>query len=1065
MANAFLTALTKTLYIYRSSAGSGKTRTLAKRFILLALARQPEYFRFVLAVTFANKATQEMKSRIIEYLDDFAHGRPNNLAAEIQEELHLDDNELKQKSQDLLAMILHKYSQFSISTIDAFFQRVIRSFTREAGLMGNFRLEVDTDFVLDEVITALMDDLGPDRKELTDWVVQFARERLNDGDNWNVEWSLKIFAKEIFKEQFKAVEDRILQSKNLQEDNRRMLALINDEVDRFMNFMTERGRRAMDLIARHGIRVDDFSHKDQGTVYAYFRDFALGKYRAAEGARIQTGALATTDWFVSKSLNRTRLREIADQHLLPLLQEMIAYDKENGLSYNTADQVQKNFFAFGLIADITQKLKTYREENNVMMLADASKFLHGIINESDTPFVYEKVGSWFRHYLIDEFQDTSWYQWKNFAPLLREAGDQGHFNLIVGDVKQSIYRWRSGDLEILQRHVSQDFGSDRVEVVPLDTNYRSAGQIVNFNNQLFLGASEVVSREVNDRLPVEVFSEAAQKVSKWPDGGFVRINFFERAGADGFWEDQSLRSIPAWLERLQDQGARLKNIAILVRTNEEGQRIASYLLNFRHTRDAKPGYSYEVVSNESLRLDTSLSVNVIISALQFLKNPEDKIARAQLAYELSTGDPEDLFTKAGKGETAGLLPEEFLSRTKHFKKLSLFELTEELIRIFRLGDRPEELAYLQAFQDQILEFSARERTDIVSFLEWWELYKAKKSIKVSASIDAASIVTIHSSKGLQYKYVIVPFCNWGLNHDGGPLMWIVPREEPFSQLGAVAVKYTSELKGTQFAEEYRQEYTKAYLDNLNLLYVAFTRAEWGLIVSAPETRSGRITHVGQLVHQVLTEKYGLSFDGKKFELGQISAMPEGARDVDWTERQLDRYHSADWREKLVIKREGAEFFDDQVSDRRSKINRGILIHTVLSRIEYRHDADDRIEEFFLEHALPSDEMEAVRRDVNAVLDHPRMATWFGKEWKVKTEALVLLPGGHQKRIDRIMLGKTRTVIVDYKTGKRKPSDKEQVEVYASVLATMGYPNVQAYLVYLADLSVEEVMSKSNLSLF
>lgn len=1057
--------LTKTLYIYRSSAGSGKTRTLAKRFILLALARQPEYFRYVLAVTFANKATQEMKSRIIEYLDDFANGRLNNLTAEIQEELHLDDHDLQTKSHDLLAMILHKYSQFSISTIDAFFQRVIRSFTREAGLMGNFRLEVDTDFVLDEVIAALMDDLGPDRKDLTDWVVQFARERLNEGENWNVEWSLKNFAREIFKEQFKSVEDHILQSENLQEDNRRMLALINGEISRFMDYMTDHGRRAMNTMERHGIRVNDFNYGDMGTVYSYFRDFSLGRYKSPEGKRIQAGILGTTDWFGAKNLNRNKLRAIADEYLLPILREMVEYDKEHERSFQTARQVQKNFYAFGLIADITQKLKAYREENNVMMLADASKFLHGIINESDTPFVYEKVGSWFRHYLIDEFQDTSWYQWKNFTPLLREAGDQGHFNLIVGDVKQSIYRWRSGDLEILQRHVSQDFGSDRVEVVPLDTNYRSAGTVVEFNNKLFISAAEVVSRDVKDSLPMEVFSEAAQKVSRWPDGGFVRINFFERSSDQGGWDEQALRSIPTWMEQLQDQGARPRDMAILVRTNDEGQRIASYLLNFRNTTAAKSKYSYEVVSNESLRLDTSLSVNVIISALQVLKNPDDKIARAQLAYEIASGDVEGLFAKAGRGDADAILPQAFLSRMKHFKRLSLFELTEELVRIFKLGERPEELAYLQAFQDQILEFSARERTDIASFLEWWEMYKSKKSIKVSSSIDAASIVTIHGSKGLQYKYVMVPFCNWGLNHDSGPLMWIVPKDPPFNKLGAVAVRYTSELQGTQFAEEYREEYTKSYLDNLNLLYVAFTRAEWGLIVSAPGTKPNSVSHVGQLVHHVLTESYGGTFDGTKFELGQISAMPERPRQVDWNERQLEKYHSADWREKLVIKREGAEFFDDEPSERRSKINRGILIHSVLSRIEYKQDASDRLEEFFLEHALPVEEVEAVRRDVNKVMEHPRMSNWFSKDWKIKNEALVLLPGGHQKRIDRIMLGKTRTVIVDYKTGARQSSDKEQVEMYASVLATMGYPNVQAYLVYLRDFTVEEVISKSNLSLF
>jgi ATP-dependent helicase/nuclease subunit A len=1011
-------------------------------------------------VTFANKATQEMKSRILEYLDDFANGRVNNLSQEIKLELGIDDDTMKSRSREVLAVILHRYSQFSISTIDAFFQRVIRSFTREAGLMGNFRLEVDTDYVLDEVIAALMDDLGPNRKDLTNWVVEFSRGRLMEGENWNVEAALKEFAKEIFKERFKEVEDQIVGS-----ENHLMLEFLHNEERKYINFMRSRAQQAMKILEENNIGVNDFNYGDQGTIYAYLRDFSLGKYRSPDGKRIEGALLGTTDWF-GKKYNAPKNRAIADAHVFPIVREMAEYDKQNVVIYRTAREVSKNFYQFGLLADITQKLKNYREENNIMILADASKFLNGVINNSDTPFVYEKVGSYFRNYLIDEFQDTSSYQWKNFTPLLREAGDQGYFNLIVGDVKQSIYRWRSGDLEILQKHVVRDFGPDRIEIIPLDTNFRSAGNIVSFNNQLFKAAAQKISLQVDDPLPVEVFSEAEQKISKWHEGGFIRMKFLERTDEEEGWYDQAIRMIPTWMEQLQDKGARPKDIAILVRKNEEGQQIASYLLNFRNTGEAKPGYSYEVVSNESLRLDTSLSVNVIISALYFLKNPEDRIARGQLAYELANAPDNDLFLKAGANPALkDILPGELLENIKHYKKLSLFELTEELIKTFRLGEREEELAYLQAFQDQVLEFSARERTDVVSFLEWWEMYKSKKSIKVSSSIEAASIITIHASKGLQYKYVIIPFCNWKLNHEFNPLMWITPKEKPFNQLGALAVRFGTELQKTQFSAEYKEEYTKAFLDNLNLLYVAFTRAEWGLIVSGPVARPGRLNHVGEVVQQVIAENYPLLFNGTDFAIGEMSAMPDHRVESKMIEMKLDRYQSGDWREKLVIKREGTEFFEDEVSGKRSKINRGILIHTVLSRIEYRSDAEEKLETFFLEHALPPEDAEAVRKDVMAVVNHAFMSNWFTKEWKIKAEALVLLPGGVQKRIDRIMLGKNKTVIVDYKTGERRSADKEQIEVYANVLTQMGYPNVQAFIVYLKDVRVEEVISKSNLSLF
>lgn len=1007
-----------------------------------------------------------MKTRILEYLDDFANGRANNLSKEIKAELQIDDATLKSKSEEVLAIILHRYSQFSISTIDAFFQKVIRSFTREAGLMGNFRLEVDTDFVLDEVIAALLDDLGPDRQDLTDWVVQFSRERLLEGENWNVEYNLKQFAREIFKEQFKTVEDRILSSENILEDNRKMLDFLQAEVNTYKNFMKAKASDALRILEANNIKVSDFAYGDSGTIYAWFRDLSLGKSRSRDTKRIEASVLGPTDWF-KKSIYRDKYLNIAEKQIMPIVNEMVAYDDENSIISRTAIQVLKNFYAFGLITDIVRKLRDYRDENNVLILADASKFLNGVINNSDTPFVYEKVGSYYRNYLIDEFQDTSLFQWKNFTPLLREAGDQGYFSLIVGDVKQSIYRWRSGDLEILQKHVVKEFGEARTEVIPLDTNFRSAGNIVDFNNTMFKAAAARVSMHVGDNLPVDVFAEAQQKKSKWLDGGFVRMKFFERNEDDEGWEDQAMRMIPMWMEQLQDKGAKQKEIAIIVRKNDEGQRIAQYLLNFRNTPEARPGYSYEVVSNESLRLDTSLSVNIIISALKFLKNTQDRIARGQLAYELAGNPSDDLFIKAGsKDKFEETLPPKFLERLKHFKRLSLFELTEELIQIFNLGDKPEELAYLQAFQDLILEFSARERTDINSFLDWWEMYKAKKSIKVSSSIDAANIVTIHGSKGLQYKYVIIPFCNWRFGHEAStPLMWLTPTEKPFNKLGALAVKFSTELKRTQFEAAYQEEYVKVYLDNLNLLYVAFTRAEWGLIVTGPVSNSGRMNYVGEAVQSVLQEQYPMQFNGFDFEIGEVSTMPDQLIETDMIERKLERYPSTDWREKLVIKREGSEFFEDHVSEKRSKINRGILIHTVLSRIEYKTDAGDKLAEFFLEHALPAEDIEAVKKDVYAVLDHPVMSTWFTKEWEIKAEALVLLPGGMQKRIDRIMLGKKRTVIVDYKTGEKKPADRAQIETYARVLTQMGYPNVQAFLVYLKDMKLDEVISNSTFNLF
>jgi ATP-dependent helicase/nuclease subunit A len=825
------------------------------------------------------------------------------------------------------------------------------------------------------------------------------------------------------------------------------------------------GQKAMKILDQHGITMDDFNYKDQGTAYKYFHQFSNGVHTSSKGARIQGAMVSSSDWPNKKGRNFQALKQLAETQLMPLLNEMVAYDKKNYIGILTANCILENYYAFGLITDVTRKLREYKDENNLMLLSDASQFLNGIINDSDTPFIYEKVGSYFQNYLIDEFQDTSGFQWKNFIPLLKEAGDQGNTNLIVGDVKQSIYRWRGGDLELLQSEITKEFGANRVSTVPLVTNYRSAGKIIEFNNLFFKRAVPTITEIVGNDLPAQVYSDVTQNIASLADEGFVNVIFKEDTEEED-WKVQVLNDLPGWLEKLQVDGAQLKDIAILVRKNEEGQRIANHLLQFRHSSAAKKGFRYDVVSNESLRLDSAQSVNVIISAIRHLKNPDDLIARGQLAYEISESKGLDqLFMKARMNQLQELLPVEFMERTRALRKLSLFELTEELIRIFDLGSQIEELAYIQAFQDTVLEFSAREKTDLGSFLEWWEIYKEKKSIQVSANVDAVNILTIHKSKGLQFKYVIIPFCDWSLNHDISPLIWVESDRKPFGEMGPLAVRYSSSLKETLFAEHYQTEFTKVHLDNLNLLYVAFTRAEAGMIVFLRQRDKEKMSNVGDLVHNTINESemLGLVKDGM-LQWGEFQTPKKKFTD-DSSMIQLNQYTSFDWRKKLVIKRQGSEFFEDEVSEKRSKINRGILVHQVLSRIHHKADAEGVLTQFLMETALPKDEAEKLKEDINKLLTHAQIGGWFAKDWTVKTEALVLLPGFQQKRIDRIMFGHNRTVLVDYKTGKKKPEDKDQVERYAQVLTQMGYPNVQAYLLYLQDLKVDEVVNKSNLSLF
>lgn len=1062
----FRVVSSKVFRIYRSSAGSGKTRTLAKEYIKLALTTHPAYFKHILAVTFTNKATQEMKQRVIQYVNDFATGKVNDLSHEIAKELNYRPEELIDKSKAVQSAILHNYSQFAISTIDAFFQKVIRAFTREAGLLGNFRLEVENDLVLKEVIDELMDELG-ENKELTNWVVEFSRVRLQEGESWNILDALNGFAREIFKEQFQVIEEKLEQPKEEKNPYRETMERLESVITEFEKYMKIKADQALHILDQFGITADDFNYKDRGTALKYFREFSAGRYYESEGSLMQAAIASPNNWPSKKGRNAAVLKKVAEEKLWPLLKHMVEYDNQNRINYLTAEQILKNFFSFGLITDITRKLKIYKRENNLMLLSDAPKFLNGVINDSDTPFIYEKVGSYFRNYLIDEFQDTSTFQWRNFQPLLKEAIDQGQASVVVGDVKQSIYRWRGGDQQLLQEEVAKIIGRDATEEEKLNTNYRSADKIVSFNNTLFEQSARIVSEVTDSELALNAFLDVNQVSKKFHGKGYVQISFLEKQDAED-WTDEVLKQLPLKLEELQDKKIKLQDIAILVRKNEEGQQIATALLQYKNAY-AKPGYRYDVVSNESLRLDTAASVSLLLSAMMFLHNPNDAVVRGQLAYEVSKGKNfQTLFVEAGRFHLDKILPQEFLKQQSWLAKLSIFELTEEIIRIFDLGKDVGELAYLLAFQDLVLEFSSFEKNDLATFLEWWESIKMKKSLQVAGNVDAVNIITIHKAKGLEFKFVIIPFLNWKLNHDIAPLLWVHTDQKPFDEMGYLAVRYSSSLTKTHFDNAYKEELVKVFLDNLNLLYVAFTRAQEGLVAYGlkpgprQELKRGNI---GDLVYNAIVgvPELAANFIDGQLTIGSLERLSEGAS-KDSNTVSLNEYASYDWREKLVIKREGAEFFLDEVSDKRASINYGILLHKILAHIKYKSEAMSSLKELHIQNVITEDELIILNQKVEMLMNHPIISGWFSKEWEILTEVPVLIPGGTQSRIDRALIGKKKTIVIDYKTGEKRSKDRKQVENYAGLLSEMGYPNVEAYLLYLDDLEIIEVVSGSTLSL-
>jgi ATP-dependent helicase/nuclease subunit A len=1067
--------------IYRSSAGSGKTRTLAKEYLKLALQFKADYFKYILAVTFTNKASQEMKDRILSYLNDFAKGNDNELAAELKQELNMDDQTFQQNSQAVQAAILHQYAQFSISTIDAFFQKVIRSFTRESGLIGDYRLEVEHDAVLEEVIDNLIDELGSN-KELTEWVVDFAKENLENERAWDVRYSLIEFAREIFREEFKAIEDQVTTITSKSGYFKNLKNQLWQAKNLFLASVSSPAQKALQLIEAKNWNAEDFSYGKQSGLLTFFTAFAgeknISKFSKGPGDRIRNYFTKPVNWPGKKTPHGKEIVRLAEEQLVPCIEAILeAYDSHYTAALS-AEMVLKNLYVFGLITDIARKLKEFKDENNVMLLADAPKFLNGVIQDSDTPFIYEKVGSFYRNYLIDEFQDTSGMQWKNFQPLIMNSLDQGYRGLVVGDVKQAIYRWRGGDLNLLQKEIIGYVGEQRANVKELDTNFRSAKEIVQFNNELFASASAIISSATGKSISLEAYNDVGQHAAK-DTKGFVRISFVKpiaeeitdepnsgTAALPPQWNQLALEQIPLTLEELQQNGVQLKDIAILVRKNDEGQRIAAQLLNYKNSGKAKPEYRYDVVSNESLRIDGAATVNLLLGAMRYLLNADDAIARAQLGYEFARlHEPErDLplvFAVSNQTIFENNLPRRFAEQKLYLKKLPLIELTETLIEIFGLGNIQGELVYLQAFQDLVLDFSNRERNDLGAFLEWWEDNRHKKSVQISGDVNAVQILTIHKSKGLQFAYVIIPFCSWGLDHDNwqAPNLWVSSDEFPVRDSGFLPVKYSKTLEQTFFASFYEEEHTRTFLDNLNLMYVAFTRAEVGLIVTAPhrDVKASKNTVAGLLYESIeRTPILTAGWDEKHewFQFGKLAGARNKPADTD-SYIQLKTYSASSWREKLVIRQSGTTYFED-TTEQREKINYGIHMHAVLSRMKYASDIQQTLDQIIREGIISGVDRAPLEKQLTELLSLPEVASWFSSDWSVRTEVPILLPGGAENRIDRLIIKEKNAVVVDFKTGVRKKSDHDQVLDYINILRLMNFTEVKGYLLYLKENEVVEV---------
>lgn len=1080
----------KALTVYKASAGSGKTFTLSVEYIKL-LINDPTSFRSTLAVTFTNKATEEMKVRILSQLYGIWKRLPDSKSyiEKIKTDMDVTEEFMAERAGMALHNIVNNYSYFRIETIDSFFQSVLRNLARELDLTANLRVELNDYQIERNAVDDLIDNLSEDDQVLA-WIMDYIHENLQDDKNWNVIGQIKKFGENIFREFYKTnsklLNEKLLEEGFFKQYTSKLRSLRNEAEAEIVN----EAELFFDILNNNGIDIQDLSYGKSGPA-GYFVKIRSGVYdESLITSRVKTAMdNGNGDGWVKKTAD-AELKAIASSKLAPALINAEKTRSRNWPIYQSAVLTLRHLNQLRLLNSIENKVRDMNQEANRFLLSDTHTLLHSLIKDSDSPFIFEKIGTRLNNIMIDEFQDTSTVQWQNFKVLLEEcmshSSEQG--NLIVGDVKQSIYRWRSGDWRMLN-NIEREFPTMRnmLNVKSLDTNYRSSRRVINFNNAFFTQAAEIEYRDLTngDELQDENTDDSAEQLKKAysdveqkvPDfrkqTGYVSVELLPQ---DDYLE-QTLQKTADAVRELLEAGAESSDIAIIVRSNSTIQQLAEYFA------EAMP--DVRIVSDEAFRLDSADSVNIIVNAMHCLTHNDDKISRTYIAkaYQIRVlGKDNELVDRllATEDGVNNALPKQFADNTPDLLAMPLYELAEKLYDIFGLKNIEGEDAYIYAFYDCLTDYLKNNTADIDKFVEEWDDSICSKTIQVNTT-QGIRLITIHKSKGLEFENVIIPFCDWSIEKTN--TIWCSPKVAPFNELPLVPVDFNAkQMKGTIFEDDYNDEHLQNCVDNLNLLYVAFTRASQSLYVLARRGNANQRSYtieeaIGNMELEdgilegdpsdkksIIKYTYGTleTADKKKATQSDNIFMPQ----VSNKNVKMVTYDShTDFRQS----NKSREFVcdeDDSNSEEKQRlayIKTGRVLHHLFATINTTDDIEPSLKKLEIEGLIEDSNLtcESLRKMLHKRLENKQVADWFSGRWQLFNECTILdydevTDTVKEHRPDRVMKDGDKVVIVDFKFGAYRPEYTDQVRRYISLTKGMGYEDVKGYLWFVYTNNIEEV---------
>ena len=972
-----------------------------------------------------------MKERILGSLFDFSRNTSSSMFEDISKELELDAGALRQKATNTLKEILHNYAFFDISTIDKFTHRLIRTFAKDLKLPQNFEVVLDTDLLLDEAVSKLINRAGRNHK-LTAVLIAFALEKIDDDKSWDIGIDLNKIGKLLFNEtntsHLKKLADKEI------DDFLELQNSILKKIKSIENNTQLIAEGAIELIHDSGLNSTDFPRE---TLPNHFKKVIEGVFDATKLYNNKLEESLETGKILKAGVDFTA-NELASQLLHRYLEI-----KEQVYDRAQLKNVYKNIVPLTVLNAIQQEVKRIELDRDQLSISEFNSIISNEIKNQPAPFIYERLGEKYRHYFIDEFQDTSEMQWMNLIPLVDNALSTENGSLfLVGDAKQAIYRWRGGKAEqflnLVNRNTNPFVVSPHIEVLP--RNFRSHEEIIKFNNDFFTSTSPLLNNEIYRTL----FEDGNQQNHNIKKGGLVQLAFLEQGEHQNLemaYCEEVLKTVNSVIEKKYTY----KDICILVRGNKEGVLLADYLTQ----------HQIPIISSESLLLKSNPKIRFLVHLLKLQDQPEDMDLAYEILSFLSKGmKNRHIFISQHLKNPSELLKSSFGYDLAKLKTISVFDRMEFAMKQFDLA--PDSDGYMNHFMDVVMEVEQKDGIGAPLFLAYWEKKKDRLSIAAPEAVNAVQIMTVHKAKGLEFEVVIFPFANSNIYKEIEPKLWLPVESTSFN--GFEEVLITKKQEVIHYSPEaetiYNEEQHKLELDAFNVLYVALTRAINALFIITKKdlTKSGdhKLNFYSGLFIHFLKEKGLWNETMDRYSFGVLKTNLKG-QTSDNSQTVPYQYSFKDRPSFRILAKSGV-LWD---TDREDALIKGNRIHFIMGLIDTEKDIESAMELVIRSGDLASDEIELLKNKIHTIVKHPKLAPYYQEGCEIKNEKDIITENGKILRPDRIVIQNSKATIIDYKTGKRNTKYKEQLYSYADALEAMGYSIENKIIIYINETVIPE----------